>query len=143
MAEIVRASDRLLLEAPGHKPYKVDLTKTWDPSEVIPIHSATTEKHSGGEIILTIRKPDMVGQSKWQFTRGKFPVFAKIVDDEWLTRFHDRKVIGLHSGDAMRCKVRFTYIFDDKGTMIEEQIEITKVIEIIEGSGGEQLTIPV
>jgi hypothetical protein len=27
--------------------------------------------------------------------------------------------------------------------MIEEQIEITKVIEIIEGSGGEQLFIPV
>jgi hypothetical protein len=43
----------------------------------------------------------------------------------------------------MRCKVRFIYIFDDKGTMIEEQIEITKVIEIIEGSGGEQLTIAI
>jgi hypothetical protein len=42
----------------------------------------------------------------------------------------------------MRCKVRFTYIFDDKGTMVEEQIEITKVIEIIPGSGGEQLPIP-
>jgi hypothetical protein len=26
--------------------------------------------------------------------------------------------------------------------MVDEQIEITKVIEIIEGSGGEQLTIP-
>ena len=50
--------------------------------------------------------------------------------------------MSLHSGDAMRCKVRFTYIFDDKGTMVEEQIEITKVIEIIEGSGGEQLPIP-
>jgi hypothetical protein len=34
-------------------------------------------------------------------------------------------------------------IFDARGTMLEEQIEITKVIEIIEGSGGEQLTISV
>ena len=134
--------DRLMLEAPGHKTYKVDLTKTWDPSEVIPLHTVRTEKHSEGEIILTIRKPDMVGNSKWQFTRGKFPVFAKITDEDWLLRFHDRKVKGLHSGDAMRCKVRFTYVFDDKGTMIEEQIEITKVIEIIEGSGGEQLPFP-
>lgn len=135
--------DKLMLEAPGREPYKVDLTKTWDPSEAIPLPATTTEKHSDGEIILTIRKPDMVGQSKWQFTRGKYPLFAKISDDDWLTRFHDRKVIGLHSGDAMRCKVRFTYIFDDKGTMIEEQIEVTKVIEIIQGSGSEQLLIDV
>jgi hypothetical protein len=135
--------DKLTLEAPNHAAYKVDLTKTWDPAEAIPLPSSSTEKHSEGEIILTIRKPDMVGQSKWQFTRGKFPIFAKISDEDWLARFHGRKVAGLHSGDAMRCKVRFTYIFDDKGTMIEEQIEITKVIEIIEGSGGEQLTIPI
>lgn len=135
--------DKLLLEAPGRLPYKVDLTKTWDPSEVISIDKKTTEKFSEGEIILTIRKPDMVGQSKWQFTRGKFPVFAKIADEEWLSRFHSRKVIGLHSGDAMRCKVKFIYIFDDKGTMIEEQIEITAVLEIIEGSGGDQLSMPI
>jgi hypothetical protein len=135
--------DRLMLEAPGHAPYKVDLTKTWDPSDVIPLPITTTERHSEGEIILTIRKPDMVGESKWQFTRGKVPIFAKISDEQWLTRFHSRKVIGLHSGDAMRCKVRFTYIFDDKGTMIEEQIEVTKIIEILKGSGDEQLTIPV
>lgn len=135
--------DKLLLMAPGHETHMADLTKTWDPSEVISLDRATTEKHSEGEIILTIRKPDMVGSSKWLFSRGKFPVFAKITDEEWLARFHDRKVKGLHSGDAMRCKVRFTYVFDEKGNLIDEQIEITKVLEIIEASGGEQLSIPV
>ena len=29
--------DKLLLEAPTHKTYEVDLTKTWDPSETIPL----------------------------------------------------------------------------------------------------------
>jgi hypothetical protein len=106
--------DKLMLEAPGHKPYKVDLTKTWDPAEIISLDKTTTEKHSEGEIILTIRKPDMVGNSKWQFTRGKFPVFAKITDEDWLRNFHERKVKGLHSGDAMRCKVRFIYILTTK-----------------------------
>jgi hypothetical protein len=133
--------DKLMLESPGHKIYEVDLTKTWDPSEVIELKTITSEKHSEGEIILTIRRPDMTGKSKWQFMRGKFTVFAKITDEKWLRKFHSRKVKGLHSGDAMRCKVRFTYIFDDKGTMIEEQIEVTRVLEIIAGSGGEQLPI--
>ena len=135
--------DRLMLEAPGHKTYTVDLSKTWDPSEIISLDKTTTKKHSEGEIILTIRKPDMVGNSKWLFSRGKFPVSAKITDEEWLVKFHERKVKGLHSGDAMRCKVRFTYVFDDKGNMIDEHIEIAKVIKIIEGSGGEQFSIPV
>ena len=135
--------DKLILMAPGHTAYRADLTKTWDPSEVILLEKVTTEKHSEGEIILTIRKPDMVGNSKWLFSRGKFPVFAKITDEDWLLKFHDRKVKGLHSGDAMRCKVRFTYVFDDKGNLIDEQIEITHVLEIIEASGGEQLPLPV
>jgi hypothetical protein len=138
---LLGSNDKLLLMAPGHKRYNVDLTKTWDPSDVITLDKTTTEKHSEGEIILTIRKPDMVGSSKWLFSRGKFPVFAKITDEEWLARFHDRKVKGLHSGDAMRCKVKFTYVFDDKENLIDEQIEITKVLEIIEASGGEQLSI--
>jgi hypothetical protein len=132
-------NDKLMLEAPSHKTYEVDLTKTWDPSEVITPDKTTTEKHSEGEIILTIRKPDMTGKSKWQFTRGKFPIFAKITHQEWLKKFHDRKVEGFHSGDAMRCRVKFTYVFDEKGTMLEEQIEIIEVLEIIDGSGGEQL----
>jgi hypothetical protein len=132
--------DQLLLEAPGKEPYKADLSKTWDPAEVIKVEQTTTEQHSEGEIILTIRKPDMTGESKWQFTRGKFPVSAHIVDNEWLERFHSRRVPGLQSGDAMRCQVKFTYIFDEKGTMIEERIEIVKVIgDIIKGPGGEQL----
>jgi hypothetical protein len=134
--------DKLLLEAPHKETYEANLAQTWDPSEAIPVEKTTTEQHSEGEIILTIRKPDMTGQSKWQFTRGRYPVSAHVADQEWLDRFHSRRVPGLQSGDAMRCKVKFTYVFDDKGTMVEERIEITKVIEIIKGPGGEQLQIP-
>jgi hypothetical protein len=137
---ILGPNDKLTIETDG-KRYEVDLSKTWDPSETMPIEAgATTEKHSEGEIILTIRKPDMTGQSMWQFTRGKFPVSARIAHQEWLDQFHAGK-IPLYSGDAMRGQVEFTYIFDDKGTMIEEKIEIIKVLEIIHGAGGEQLNL--
>jgi hypothetical protein len=89
---------------------------------------------------MRIRKPDMTGESKWQFTRGKQSVAAKISHQDWLDQFHNKKV-PLFSGDSMRCKVKFTYIFDEKGTMIDELIEITEVLEIIHGSGGEQLPL--
>jgi hypothetical protein len=97
------SKDKLMIESSG-KVYEVDLTKTWEPSEAL--DKVTTEKHSEGEIILTIRKPDLIGKSMWQFTRGKFPVSARIVDKEWLSRFHERKV-PLLSGDAMRARVTF------------------------------------
>lgn len=134
--------DKLLLESPDRKSYEVDLTKTWDPAEIIKSEKTTTEKESYGEIILTIRKPDMTGGTKWQFTRGRYPLSAHIEDNNWLDRFHNRQVPGLQSGDAMRCKVRFTYVFDENGTMIEEKIDVVEVIEITRGPGGEQLHMP-
>ena len=82
----------------------------------------------------------MTGESKWQFTRGKFPVSAKITHQEWLDQFHNQKT-PLFSGDSMRAKVKFIYIFDEKGTMIDERIEIIEVLEIIHSSGGEQLPL--
>jgi hypothetical protein len=44
-----------------------------------------------------------------------------------------------HSGDALRCKVQFTFVYDDKGVLIEQKIEIIKVLDVIKGSGGNQL----
>ena len=43
----------------------------------------------------------------------------------------------------MRAKVMFTYYFDETGRMIDEKIEIIKVLEIIKGPGGEQLSMKV
>jgi len=106
--------DRLSIEADGRL-YEVDLTKKWLPSEVIPV-SDTKERHSEGVLFLTIRKPDLLGGTKWIFSHGKFPVQAAIKDDAWMKKLHMRK-IALHSGDALKCKVKFTYVFDDEGTM--------------------------
>jgi 2-C-methyl-D-erythritol 4-phosphate cytidylyltransferase len=70
----------------------------------------------------------------------KYRITAKIVDEEWLAAFHGRK-ISLLSGDAFQCKVTFIYQFDEGGTMIDEKIEIVKVLDVIRGPGGEQLPL--
>lgn len=125
-------NDNLIIETDG-KTYVVDLTKTWEPAEAVPI-SGTTEKTSEGTVILTIRKPDLLGEARWQFAHGTANVYASIEDHKWLGRFHDGKV-PLHSGDALRCKVRFTYIFDADGKMIEQKTDIIKVMRVIRGPG--------
>jgi hypothetical protein len=124
--------DELLIETEG-KTYLVDLTRTWEPPEPSAA-SGTTEKTSEGTVILTIRKADLLGQARWQFAHGTANLYAPIEDTQWLERFHDGQ-IALHSGDALRCRVRFTYIFDHEGTMIEQKTTIIEVLEILHGPG--------
>lgn len=40
-------NDRMTIETEEGNVYEVDLTKTWEPAEIIPV-SDTTEKHSEG-----------------------------------------------------------------------------------------------
>jgi hypothetical protein len=125
-------NDKLTIETED-KVYEVDLTKTWSPAETIQT-KGTTEKESTATVILTIKKADMLGDTMWQFTHGNANVFAPIKDFKWLQRFHDGK-IPLHSGDALRCRVKFTYVFDEKNRMIDQKTEILKVLSVIKGPG--------
>jgi hypothetical protein len=112
-------NDKLTVQTEERRTYEVDLTKTWEPAENVVV-SGTTEKHSEGTLILTIRKPDLLGDSKWQFAHGTATINASVQDQRWIARLRAGK-IALHSSDALRCKVRFTYVFDDKGVIIEQK----------------------
>jgi hypothetical protein len=68
------------------------------------------------------------------FTNGGAVVSASIKDETWLNQLHGRKN-ALHSGDALQCKVQFTYVFDQKATMIEQRTDILKVLGVIKGDG--------
>jgi hypothetical protein len=109
-----------------------------EPSEVIET-TDLNETKSRGTLILTIRKADLIGEAKWQFSHGKTTISAKILDEKWLTDFHDRK-IALHSGDALKCEVEWTYLYDETGALIETRLEILKVLQVI-SSGGPQLPL--
>jgi hypothetical protein len=128
--------DKLSIEAEG-KVYEVDLTKTWSPATTVPV-TPVTETNSEMEMFLTIRKPDLLGGTMWQFRHGKFSINAPILDEKWLQNLHDKK-IALHSGDALRCKVRFTYVYDDAGDLVDQKTEILRVLGTTGSGKGEQL----
>ena len=115
------------------KTYEVDLSKTWSAVEAVPLQN-TTEKTSEATIILTIKRPDLLGDAKWQFTHGNALVYATIFDEKWLAKFKAGK-LPIHSGDALRCKVKFTYTFDDKQKMVDLKTDILKVLSIMKGPG--------
>jgi hypothetical protein len=127
--------DRLYVETED-KVYEVDLSSTWEPTSAIPVTDAK-ETHSFGELILTIRRPDFIRDTMWQFAHGKSTISAPILDQEWLEEFRERKIV-LLPGDALRCRVKFTYLYDDHGELIGQRTEIEKVLEVIPGSGEQR-----
>jgi hypothetical protein len=96
--------DKLRVET-DEKIFEVDLSKTWEASEVLPPPPDLSETTSTGVLILTIRKADLLGDAMWQFSHGKATISANILDEKWLQDFHNRK-IPLFSGDALKCEVR-------------------------------------
>ena len=70
----------------------------------------------------------------WQFSHGKVNISAAMRDEDWLQRFHDRQ-IPLYSGDGLRCRVAFTYVYDEEGDLLEQKTEVLKVLEVIRTDG--------
>jgi len=103
--------DRLVIETED-KVYEVDISRDWSPSTAAD-EGVETETSSYGEMILTIRKPDMIGNTQWQFKHGKQNISAPIYDNEWLRKYHERK-LDIRPGDALRCRIKFVYAYEKK-----------------------------
>jgi hypothetical protein len=80
-------------------------------------------------MILKVKKPDYLGESKWEFvlTRG---VEAKILDTEWLLRFQNR-LEDVRPGDALRALVRTEIRYGFEGDVIGTTYTVLKVIEVL------------
>ena len=53
-------------------------------TELLSVRQVTNEN----ELILKIKKPDFLGNSRWEFRYDGHPIDAKILDHEWLDIFH-------------------------------------------------------
>jgi hypothetical protein len=126
--------DRLYIETEGQT-YEVDLARTWSPTaEIAP--DSQRETTSFAEMILTVRKPDMIGNTQWQFRHGKTTISAPINDAEWLEDYHAGS-IDIRPGHALRCHVKFVYRYDPTGALVDQRTEIEKVYETIRVAGDQ------
>ena len=99
-----------------------NLEFSFSPEHVIELfvkESITNEN----TLILTVKKPDYLGDSQWEFRHGKKRIDAKIDDLEWLNKFKNRE-IDLRPGDALRAKLAITENYDYHN-------EVTSVVYVI------------
>lgn len=121
----------------GPEEYSVDIGKTWVPSEQVEIPAGEMEMVAEQQTILMVRKPDMLGNTAWQFRIGKKNLTLPIEDAGWLDSYHARE-IPILSGDALLVTLRTVNKFADNGELVETKQSITKVIKVIQQGGSAQ-----
>lgn len=92
------------------------------------------------EMILKVKKPDYLGESKWEFKHEKRTINVKIQDLEWLSKFRNREV-SVVPGDAIKAIVQVISKYDFSGEVISIQYSIQKVIEVIPMPPESQLSL--
>lgn len=103
---------------------------------------AEDAKELGGtmNMVLLIKKPDLIGQSQWEFRHGKTTIRANIEDEPWLVRFHEGKE-RLVPGAAMKATVRYAYTYDERGNLTETVYDVVKVQGLIAPTPEEQAAL--
>jgi hypothetical protein len=91
---------------------------------------------SEGEMILKIKKPDLLGNTLWTFKHDK-PIQAHIEDVEWLNNFLNAE-IPLFSGDSLHANVKTITKYDSDGNLIKQEYIVTKITEKISGDQNGQ-----
>jgi len=100
--------------------YKFDVTKTHD---IIKQVSTTRQK-------FIIKKPDLVGDSKWTIIFDK-SIDVKILDTEWIERLKKRE-FSISYGDRIDAELKIETYIDDRMQVVETRYYITKVYGIVE-----------
>lgn len=92
------------------------------------------------EMILKVKKPDFLGQSMWEMKYGNKSILVKIIDQKWLSEFHEQRVSVL-PGDSLHGLVRHQENIDQHGQLISESFHVLKVREIVKRQDGRQLSL--
>ena len=81
-------------------------------------------------MILKIKKPDYLGDSKWEFRHRRDAINANILDGKWIEKFRNREIT-LKPGDSIRANVETEVKYDFDREVISINHCIVDVVEVI------------
>ena len=115
--------------------YELDKSRTKKPSSFV--DKIVKDSQGEMEMILTIRKPDLLGSTQWEFKHGSDALYAHMEDNDWLQSFHDG-YINITSGSSIECTVAYNYEYDENGQLASKSHDVIKVHKVIPPQNYEQ-----
>jgi len=89
-------------------------------------------------MIMKVKKPDYLGESKWEFMFDNHIIYVKITDQEWLKKFQSREK-DVRPGDSIRADVTIRTKYGYDLSVIGIYYEAIKIIEILKLNNMKQL----
>ena len=123
--------DKISYVVPDQPPADFDLAVQWTDEQLHNMLVKETVKGETQPMTLIVKKPDYLGQSKWDLRHGRRQISANIADAEWLAAFQSRK-IDVRPGDALHCLVNIEHHYGYDNELISETYVVTKVTEVLE-----------
>lgn len=102
--------------------------------ELIPISQPT-------RVFLPVKKPDLIGDSQWDLYLQGRVIRAKILDSEWLRKFHNR-IVELKCGDALDALLDITLLKTAEGEIVGYRYQVLTVYDVKEKVSYTQLELP-
>ena len=123
-------TDRATFIGEDGKSVDMNLAVRWDVENIEALAVKETVIFPPAPMILAVKKPDYLGNSKWELRHGKRSISAKIEDENWLKRFQARQ-IDVRPGDALRCEVHIEHLYGHDNELLAEHYTILRVIEVL------------
>lgn len=124
----MRGDTATLLTDEGNLEFNLSVSLSIEDIEALAV--AKTIELPPSEMILPVKKPDYLGDSKWELRFGKRNVSAKMEDAAWLRRFQNRQE-DVRPGDAIRCLVRIKHEYGFDNELLTERYTIVEVLEVM------------
>jgi hypothetical protein len=105
---------------------EMNLTVRWNLEDIEAMAVKETMVFPVSPMILAVKRPDYLGDSKWELRHGRRVISAKIEDREWLKRFQARQV-DVRPGDALKCEVRIEHLYGHDNELLIERYTVLVV----------------
>ncbi|MFN8694376.1 MAG: hypothetical protein ACK5XX_08240 [Holosporales bacterium] len=109
---------------------EMKLSMRWDIESLEALAVRETIKQPNLTLVLIVKKPDYLGDSRWELRLGKRNIQAHIEDVDWLKRFQARE-IDVRPGDALRCDVTQEHLIGHDNELLSERYIVTRVREVL------------
>lgn len=102
-------------------------------SDAIVQELVTREKiPSKGEKIIKIKKPDFLGNSKWEFKYAGRAIEAKMLDQSWIQRYQGNQQ-PLNPGDSLRVILTEEVSYGYDSEIVHIEYEVLEVLDVLPG----------
>lgn len=109
---------------------EMNLTVRFEVADIEALAVKETITSPPTQLILAVKKPDYLGDSKWELRHGRRTVSAKLEDSEWLKLFQGREV-DVRPGDALKCEVVIENLYGHDNELIAERYTVTRVLDVL------------